>query len=215
LLFDIDAIRYRACLFTSILVYAAEQNIQNLNDALVKLGFPVRVTAPPTRTADLVLFGIFGTFVICLMISFLYTLGVQAFSIAIPESYRGDVPGAFKEAGFWSLTAAFIHGSACLGASTLTVHRIKLERARGLEIESGSPFTNISLPAALSCIIPLMILVLFSLLSNRNLVDILLWIALPFVTAFFSSYYIRLSASGVSGERIPLLMSFKIVGHLR
>jgi hypothetical protein len=198
LLFDIDAIRYRTCLFTSVLVYATEQNLQNLNETLVKLGFPVKITVPPTRTGDLVLFGIFGTFVICLMISFLYTLGVQTFAISIPESYRGDVPGAFKEAGFWSLTAAFIHGTACLGASTLTVHKIKAERARGLAIVAENPFTHTSLIALLSCIMPLLILVLFSALSNRSMSDILPWIVLPFITAFFSSYYIRMSAAGAN-----------------
>jgi len=208
LLFDIDAIRYRTCLFTSVLVYATEPNLQSLNKTLMKFGFPVEIIVPPTQTGDLVLFNIFGTFVACLIVSFLYTLVVQAFAIPIPVGYRADVPGTFKEAGFWSLTTAFIHGTACLVASILTVSKIKAQSARGITIVSENPFTYTSLIAGISCIIPLMIMELFSLLENLNIYDILPWIVLPFVTAFFSSYYIKLAASGANiNEFLPKLQT--------
>lgn len=208
LLFDVDAVRYRTCLFTSVLVYATAENLQNLNDTLVKFGFPVQIVVPSARTDDLVLFAIFGTFVVSLLISFLYTLGVQAFSIPIPETYRGDVPGAFKEAGIWSITAAFIHGTACLAASALTAQKIKAHRARGLENVAENPFMWITLIAGASCITPAIILGLFSVITGRSLYDTTPWIVLPFITAFFSSYYIKISSSGANiGETLPKIQA--------
>jgi hypothetical protein len=195
LLFELNSLRYRTCLFTSVLVYATERDQENINKRLNLFGFPVKIIKPVTRIRDIVLLSVFSTFMICLMTSLFYTLIVQGLQIQIPDSYKDDVPNGLKEAGFWALITAALHGIACFVSSVITVSKIKASTTQGLANVMDLSYTT--LIAGVACVIPGLMLGLVAIGMNIDIANALPWIVLPFITAFCSSNYIGMAASGI------------------
>jgi hypothetical protein len=195
--FEVDAIFYRMCLFTSLVVYATEHNLNQINAALLKIGFPVRINVPPRKPWDAVVKAGAVTLVVCLILSMIYTMIVQGFSVSV-GIYARQVPTGLKEAGVWALTACVIHTIAALMATIRTVREIKRRHKNGLELAAENPITRNAVIALQAAILPGIILVLFALVDQRDILDTIWWIALPFTTAFFTGSYTRSSLDGTN-----------------
>jgi hypothetical protein len=199
LVFEVEALFYRMCLFTSLVVYATEQNLERINAALLKIGFPVKVNVPPRNPWDAVLIAGLVTLLVTLVPTLVYTFTVLGLGID-PGELGHQVPGGPREAGVWALVTCIFHGTAALVATLRTVREIKARRANGLDLAVHDPITRNAVIAAQASVIPALVLISFALGNGTRIVDAICWIPLAFITAYFTGGYTRSFFDGRSAR---------------
>jgi hypothetical protein len=193
LLFDIEALHYRICLFSSLMAYSVGSTDDDIDRILSGLGWSeLEIILPPRRAYDVLLVGSAATLATCLVISVIYTLIVQRLGISVPTEYAPDVPTTLKQASAWAAVAALLHAAAASMATFLAIGRIKRLKAQKKPLESENPIAESCLLAAISSVIPFFILSLYPLLGITDWTA-LWWTALPFTTSMFSIGYVRSS----------------------
>jgi hypothetical protein len=195
LMFEVDALYYRVCLFSSLMAYAVEDSDEEINRVLNDLGFEKIIVLPPRKPWDVILSASILTLAVCVLISVFYTLVVQAGWITVPSDYAPEVAKDLREAGLWAITGSVLHTLAAAVATMVTIREIRVKQRRGLNLTPENPFSRSILVAGYSSILPAGIFALYGVFDDRGWI-VILWTFLPFITGFYTIGYVRATVGG-------------------
>jgi len=187
--YKVDALFYRLCLLSSLLVFATETQIDSINRRFKALGFQLAVSPLPGVDVDTILKTCAAVFLTILIPSALYGFVTQAFHLPSDELSR-LVPRDWTDALVWSLFGVLMHGCAVYIA--VRGKRILAKKALALstsEMRANQLSRNVIVSVA-TLAITWVLGVVWIFLFSGQFRPFFAWAFLPAATAFFTTVYI-------------------------
>jgi hypothetical protein len=131
LTFQVEAIFYRMCVFSSLLVYATEIRTEAMDEMFKRLGFGVSVSPVPRVDWEAVIKVAACICLVILVPSYLYTIIMVEFRIEAVGLNAKLIPQDLGTASLWSMIGVAIHTMAIVLALSLKRRYARLREMGG------------------------------------------------------------------------------------
>jgi hypothetical protein len=199
LLFRVQALHYRICLFCSLMVYASEAHVRHVNAAFSRLGFQTGLTPLPRANAGVIIQVMGWVFLAALVPSCIYAFILANIDLRVDETFRTLIPVSMGAVIRWATITVALHATAVASALLLKRYYVRARPDRHSD-PPGKLLVEATVIALVCFVLASLILLGVRFARTGQFGPLSLWPILPTITGFFAALYVDRTAvaKGVS-----------------